>query len=81
MIRLLLINILSIFGYNFNKPVRLEKQETKSKFQRWADKACPYIIIIGIILLAILLFIILIKYGGAWFSTPQNRWEHMGGTI
>ena len=56
-------------------PVRLEKVE-KSTFEKTCEKICPYVIIIGIIIICVLLFVALVKYGHA-FSTEANRYEHL----
>ena len=81
MIRLILMNLLTLFGYNFNQPARLDKVKPKNKYDKLFDKIAPYIIIFGIILLIIILLICLIKCGGNWFSSPQNKWEHMEQAI
>lgn len=76
MIRIILIHLLTIFGYNFNKAARLEPEEPKSKFQIWVDKICPYVIFFGIIILAVTLIIVLIKYGHTITGTESNAYYY-----
>lgn len=64
---------------NPKKP--LDKAVEMTRFEYFCRKAVPYVIIVCIIILLILIFIVIVKYGGAWFGTPQNRWEQMGGLI
>lgn len=74
MIRLL-INFLTIFGYNFNKPARLEKKEPETRLDKWCNKAAPYIILIMIIIIGVLLFITILHYGHN-FSTEANNFYY-----
>ena len=58
------------------EPARLSKRVEKSTFEKTCERICPYVIIIGIIIICVLLFVALVKYGHA-FSTEANRYEHL----
>lgn len=76
--RLILINVLSCFGYDFHPPVRLGKQEPKSRIDEVMDTLVPYIILFGIILLLLLVFFMFLRFGGACFGTEANRFYNGG---
>ena len=59
-----------------NRPVRLEKKEVESSFEKNCRKACPYILLVCVIIFSVLLFCILVKYGHS-FSTEANQYEHL----
>ena len=77
-IPLLVKYFLVLFGYDFNKKARLEKQEPKSKYDTFFNKIAPYIIFFGGLLIVILLFIILIKYGQSITGTEANHYYNGG---
>ena len=56
-------------------PVRLDKKE-KTYFETYIRKAYPYVIFACVIILCVLLFIALVKYGHS-FSTEANTYEHL----
>ena len=58
------------------EPVRLEKKEPITTFEMVCHKICPYIIIICLLILGVLLFLALAKYGHV-FSTEANHYEHL----
>ena len=77
-IPLIIESLLVLFGYNFNKPVRLEK-DSRTTFDKWCNKIAPYVIFIAIIVLIILIAVILIKYGYNIVGTESNNYYyHMG---
>jgi len=57
------------------EPARLSKRVEKSTFEKTCERICPYVIIIGIIVICVLLFVALVKYGHA-FSTEANAWYY-----
>lgn len=61
---------------NSSNPVRLDKKETKTSFETYIRKACPYVLLVCTIILVILVFIALVKYGHS-FSTEANTYEHL----
>ena len=71
-----LLSNLSQFKTSKVEPARLSKRVEKSTFEQFCNKICPYVIIIGIIIICVLLFVALVKYGHA-FSTEANRYEHL----
>lgn len=54
----------------------LDKGVEISRFEYICQKIAPYVLVIGIIVLFILAFTILIKYGGAWFGTEANHYYY-----
>lgn len=70
--------ILVLFGYNFNKPARLEKQEPRNKYDAVFNRIAPYIIFFGIIILGLTLVVILIKYGHSFSTEANNYYYNMG---
>ena len=75
---------MNIFNFLFfllfdNKPnpsVRLGKVEEKSKFQAFCDAIAPYVIVFGIIVLAVLAFLILLRFGYALTGTEANGYYY-----
>ena len=74
LITLILRNFLILFGYEINSPARLKKKNEKSQFDKFCNTIAPYILVLCIILLTILLFVVLIKYGGPAFGTEANHY-------
>ena len=62
------------------EPVRLEKKEPITTFEMVCHKICPYVIIICLIVLCILLFVALAKYGHI-LSTEANRYERLSQIV
>ena len=56
-------------------PVRLAKGE-KSTFEQTCDKLCPYMVVVGLIIVLGLFFIILVKYGYASTGSESNIWYY-----
>ena len=54
----------------------LDKGVEISRFEYICQKIAPYVVLISIIILLILTFTILIKYGGAWFGTEANHYYY-----
>ena len=59
-----------------NNPARLHKQEKGTSLNQFCRKICPYVIIACVIIICVLLFIALVKYGHT-FSTEANNYEHL----
>jgi hypothetical protein len=64
---------------NPNRP--LDRGVEMSKFEYYCRKLAPYIIVLFSVILVALAFIVLVRYGGAWFGTEANHWQNMGGII
>ena len=64
---------------NPNRP--LDRGVEMSKFELFCRKIAPYVLVACIILFSVLIFIALVKYGRAWFSTPQNQYEHLNQIV
>ena len=60
-------------------PVRLEKKKGITTFERFCQKACPYVIISCVIILSVLLLLALAKYGYAITGTEANQWYYHRG--
>ena len=61
-----------------NPSTILNKKENRSSaMEEYCIKACPYIITGATILLLITGSIIVAKYTGQLFNTPQNMYEHL----
>lgn len=59
----------------------LDKAVEKSRFEFYCDKiALPLIVLFSVILIA-LAFVVLLKYGRLWFSTPENHVEHLNEVV
>ena len=73
---LFLMTIFSQFNLSSGDvPARLDKK-TKSTFQEYCDRACPYVIISCLIILSVLLFIALARYGHAITGTEANQYYY-----
>jgi len=59
-----------------SNPVRLEKKESKSKFEVFCERICPYVIIACVIIICALLFVALVKYGHAITGTESNQYYY-----
>lgn len=71
-----LFHILSNFSQSSSKePARLAKVE-KSTFEQTCDKLCPYVVVVGLIIVLGLFFIILVKYGYALTGSESNIWYY-----
>ena len=73
-----LLSNLSQFKTSKVEPARLSKRVEKSTFEKTCERICPYVIIIGIIIISVLLFVALVKYG-YMFSTEANAWYYHSG--
>lgn len=51
----------------------------KSSFEVFCDRIAPYVILAGILIIAILLFVALVKYGAKWTGTEANLWYNQFG--
>ena len=70
-----LLNNLSQSKTSKVEPARLSKKVEKSTFEKYCEKACPYVLLIALALFTILILIILVKYGHA-FSTEANGYYY-----
>lgn len=76
----LFLNILSLFtGQNTSKsePVRLEKKETNCSIQSvdsFCERIAPYVLFCALAIFAILLLVILVKYGASITGTEANQY-------
>lgn len=59
----------------------LDPAEEVSCVEYYCRKIVPYVLLACIIIFLVILFIVLVKYGRLWFSTPQNHVEHMNEII
>lgn len=59
----------------------LDRGVEMSRFEVFCRKVAPYVLFFSIMLFGVLIFIALAKYGGAWFSTPQNKYEHLNQIV
>ena len=62
------------------EPVRLEKKEPITTFEMVCHKICPYVIIICLLILGVLLFLALAKYGHI-LSTEANHYERLSQIV
>ena len=74
----LFISFLNFVLFSPSSKVRLEKVERKSRFEQVCDRACPYIILACLIILGVLLFIVLVKYGHSLSTEANNYYYNMG---
>ena len=73
---LFLMTIFSQFNLSSgDAPARLDKK-TENKFQEFCRWICPYVIILCLIILSVLLFIALVKYGHAITGTEANQYYY-----
>ena len=75
-----ILNILSLFtGQTTSKksePVRLAKKENCSiQLDSVCRKICPYVLVACVIIISVLLFVVLVRYGHV-FSTEANNWYY-----
>ena len=81
MIRLLMTWFFILFPHlrnsNVNQ-VRLEKVEDKSQFEQFCETICPYVIFLGCLVLAALIFIALVRYGHMLSTEANNYYYNMG---
>lgn len=63
---------------NPNRP--LDKGVEMSKFEYYCQKIAPYLILTCILILCVLMFIALVKYGANWTGTEANQfYNQLGG--
>lgn len=62
------------------EPVRLEKKTELTTFEMVCHKICPYVIIICLLILGVLLFLALAKYGHI-LSTEANHYERLSQIV
>ena len=62
-----------------SKPCRLHKVEPKRSFDDYCNLIAPYLALAFVIILCVILFIVLLKYGGTWFGTEANHYYNTGG--
>jgi len=63
---------------NPNRP--LDKGVEMSKFEYYCQKIAPYLILTCILILCVLMFIALVKYGAKWTGTEANQfYNQLGG--
>ena len=89
---IIMLNILFIIFSPLNtpnkrEPARLNKKENgvtlklirenKNKVDEYCTRICPYILVTCVIIISVLSFVALAKYGRLWFSTPENHYEHL----
>jgi hypothetical protein len=59
------------------EPARLDKIENRNtSFQILCKRACPYVLLICMIILVILLFVVLVRYGHAITGTEANQFYY-----
>lgn len=58
----------------------LDRAVETSRFDWFCTRIAPYLIVLFSVLLIALAFIVLVRYGGAWFGTEANRFYN-GGLI
>ena len=74
----LFLNFLSLFteqASSKNEPVRLEKKQDSIQLDPICRRICPYVILACVIILCVLLFVALVRYGHV-FSTEANNWYY-----
>lgn len=49
----------------------------KTTFENLCDKAVPYVLLAAIVILLILVFVVMVKYGANWTGTEANQWQQM----
>ena len=77
--------IFSLFNLNTSKesePVRLQKKEKhsiQSGFESACERIAPYVLVACIIVISVLLFVVLVKYGASLTGTEANQYYyHLG---
>ena len=71
-----LLSNLSQFKTSKVEPARLSKRVEKSTFEQFCERICPYVIIIGIIVICVLLFVALVKYGYSITGSEANGYYY-----
>ena len=71
-----LLSNLSQFKTSKVEPARLSKRVEKSTFEQFCERICPYVIIIGIIIICVLLFVALVKYGYSITGSEANGYYY-----
>ena len=71
-----LLSNLSQFKTSKVEPARLSKRVEKSTFEKTCERICPYVIIIGIIVICVLLFVALVKYGYSITGSEANGYYY-----
>lgn len=61
-----------------NTPCRLHKVDDNKTFDDICATIAPYVAIVAIVILVAMTFVIIVKYGGAWFGTEANRYYYGG---
>ncbi len=67
-------NFFSLFTQQ-SEPVRLAKKE-ENNLESFCRRICPYILLGCVIILVILVFVALVRYG-FMFSTEAHQYEHL----
>lgn len=68
-----------ISQFNANKssnPVRLDKHQSKTSFEKFCDRAVPYVLLFALVTLMILILVILVKYGHSITGTESNAYYY-----
>lgn len=52
-----------------------------SVFEYYSMRIAPYLIVLFSVILIVLAFVVLLKYGRLWFSTPENHVEHLNEVV
>ena len=71
--------ILSNNSSKKEEPVRLEKKEEHSiqlGFDSACEKMAPYVLIACIVIIRVLLFVVLVKYGASLTGTEANQYYY-----
>ena len=55
----------------------LDKAVEKSRFELFCEKIAPYVLVASIIILLVLIFVILVRYGANITGTEANGWQRM----
>lgn len=74
----LFLNFLSLFteqASSKKEPVRLEKKQDSIQLDSICRRICPYVLLACVIILCVLLFVALVRYGHV-FSTEANNWYY-----
>lgn len=71
--------VLTMLISNPKRP--LDPPEEVSRFEYYCQRVYPYVLGLFIFILLVLAFIVMIKYGRLWFSTPQNHAEHLSDVV
>ena len=74
MIKLLYFMLTLLLSENIS-PKRLEKKE-KTPFDMVCERIAPYVLFFALVSLAILIVVILVKYGASLTGTEQNAYYY-----